>query len=308
MAKKEIEEIYYCTMQLDESCNNKKGVLKKGDFYISTNPVFFKNGRMHVCKACIKEFCYVDGVFSIERFKNILMLLDLPFLNKEFESALADKGETIGVYIKNLYLNHKGKVANDSDSGLGNLSNKNSEINDFEVTKEMFRVWGRGKTPEDYEWLEETYKEWTTKYKSDTLSEQKTFRFLTLKELEIMKGREEGKNVDKQEETYRKFMSDANVVPRDATASMDSEKQNVFSLWIKEVEKYKPAEYFEDKSIYEDFDGIKEYLNRFVYRPLKNLLTGSREFDIEYNVENEDIGDIESEDEENSLLEEEGEA
>lgn len=304
MAKKEeIQEFYYCTMQLENGCSNKKGVLNKSDFYVSTNPIFFRNGRMHICKACIKEFCYVDGIFSIERFKNILMILDLPFLIKEFESSLADKGETVGVYIKNLYLNHKGKISVDSDRESG-LSSEYDDINNFEITKEMMRVWGRGKPSEDYEWLEETYEEWTTKYKSDTLSEQKTFRFLTLKELEIMKGREDGKNVDKQEETYRKFMSDANVVPRDATASMDSEKQNVFGLWIKEVEKYSPAEYFEDKSIYDDFDDIKDYLNRFVYRPLKNLLTGSREFDVEYNVENEDESIVDIEDEESQEGEE----
>ena len=33
---------------------------------------------------------------------------------------------------------------------------------------------------------------------------------------------------------------------------------------------------------------IKDYYNRFILRPLKNLLTGSRDFDHEFNVENDD--------------------
>ena len=44
------------------------------------------------------------------------------------------------------------------------------------------------------------------------------------------------------------------------------------------------AEYFKDKSIYEDYDGILDYIKRFVFRPLKNLLTGTREFDKEFNI------------------------
>ena len=56
---------------------------------------------------------------------------------------------------------------------------------------------------------------------------------------------------------------------------------------LKDIENYKPCEYFEDKSIYEDFDGIGDYFNRFVLRPMRNLLTGSRDFDKEFMIEHE---------------------
>ena len=41
----------------------------------------------------------------------------------------------------------------------------------------------------------------------------------------------------------------------------------------------------------EDFDSLKEYLERFIFRPLKNLLIGTREFDGEFNVEEDSSGD-----------------
>ena len=58
------------------------------------------------------------------------------------------------------------------------------------------------------------------------------------------------------EETFRKLMSDANVTPRDANAANDPENKNILGLWIKDIERTRPAEYFNDKSIYKDYDGI----------------------------------------------------
>jgi hypothetical protein len=64
----------------------------------------------------------------------------------------------------------------------------------------------------------------------------------------------------------------------------------VYGAWVRDIEKYRPAEYFEDKKIYFDFDKIGEYFQRFTLRPLKNLLTGSRDFDKEFSIE-EDNGE-----------------
>ena len=58
--------------------------------------------------------------------------------------------------------------------------------------------------------------------------------------------------------------------------------------------------YFEDKKLYEDYDHIKEYIDRFLFRPLKNLITGSRDFDkefqsLELNDFDEDMDDEDNE-------------
>jgi hypothetical protein len=100
-----------------------------------------------------------------------------------------------------------------------------------------------------------------------------------------MKTRAQGKPVDKLEDTFIKFMNAANVTPKDANAIADLDNSNSLGVWIKDIEKYRPAEYFENKKKYSDFDNLMDYLNRFILRPLKNLLTGSRDFDKEFNVE-----------------------
>lgn len=295
MAKTQVKPIndntYYCIAQVSNKCRDKKGVLSNKDFYMASNSILFKNGKVNICKDCMKEYVYIDEQINIDRFKKVLMLCDLPFFSREFESALSDSKETIGTYMKNIYLNYKDKTWNDGEI------DKKIEINinpnsDFIVTKEMKKKWGNNYSIDDYEFLEDVYFEWCSKYKSDTLSEQKTFQFLTLKELEIRKAREQGSSTDKLEETYRKFSSDANVIPRDANAMNDSENLNTLGIWTRDIEKYRPAEYFKDKKVYNDHDNMKSYYERFVLRPLKNLLTGTREFDKEFNVEDEiDIED-----------------
>ena len=55
-------------------------------------------------------------------------------------------------------------------------------------------------------------------------------------------------------------------------------------MWIGDIERYTPAEFYQDKSLYKDADGIGSYASRFIFRPLKNLLTGSKEIDKEFNL------------------------
>ena len=51
-------------------------------------------------------------------------------------------------------------------------------------------------------------------------------------------------------------------------------------MFIKNIEETTPAEYYKDKELFKDFDSIEEYIKKFITRPLKNFITGSRDFNI----------------------------
>ena len=51
----------------------------------------------------------------------------------------------------------------------------------------------------------------------------------------------------------------AELKAEEADTSNDS-----FGKWIMEIEKYSPAEYYQDKKKYHDFFGIIEYIERFM--------------------------------------------
>lgn len=281
------------------SCGHRLLVRNAYNFYKSNNPIHNNEmcgGYAPICKGCLKELCMgSDNQININGLMYVLKFLNKPFIKDVYLKLLnSEGGFDLGTYLKdisfNAYVGLQFSDSDDSNSIKNNTVAKN-EIKD--ITSDIIIKWGQGYSKEDYKILEGMYDKWTEKYKSDTLAEQKTFKFLCLKEFEIMKFRSEGKPVDKLEDTYIKFMNAANVTPRDSIAS-DPDNMNSLGVWIQEIERTRPAEYFKNKKIYEDFDQLTKYLQRFIFRPLKNLLTGSRDFDSEFNVENlshqEEIG------------------
>lgn len=285
--KKDEEEVKlnYCTMQISEKCNEAKGMIPESEFYTSVAAEIYANGRYNICKNCMKEYVYDSkGEINLDRLKKILRIYDLPFLEKDFRSAITSKTETLGLYMRCMNLNRSDKTWLDSD-GL-NLSLENLKGEEpFTVTKKMIKKWGKGLSDEDYEDLEDIYKEWVSKHKSDTLAEQKTFKYIAMKEFDILKARETGGNVKDAEESLRKFMSNANVVPKEIKEVSSTDSEEAWGVFINIIEKVRPAEHYKDKKIYFDFDGLLDYLNRFVFRPLKNILAKTKEYDREFNVE-----------------------
>lgn len=282
--KKEVET-NYCTMQLSKKCKSKEGLLPVGEFYTATSP-FYINGRYNICKHCLKEYVYdSNGDINTNKLKNIFRIYDIPFFEKEWESALYDDKETIGVYFKNIYLNHKSQTWLDGDI----QENDKTKINTLNIDDEQLVArWGECWSMSELQWLERDYTDWLTHHDCEKLSIQKLVQMICIKELEIRNARQSGKATDKLEKSLMELMNSSNLTPRTMSAVNETDSSKIYGMWIKDIEQYRPAEYFKDKKLYEDYDGIMDYFNRFVLRPMKNLLTGSRDFDKEFMIENED--------------------
>lgn len=284
IVKNFLKDKNYCTMQITDKCKSSHGFLPESEFFTCVSPDIYSNRRFNICKDCASEYVYNgrDDI-DLDRFKKVLRIYDIPFLEKEMRSALT-KDKVIGAYMKNINLNHGNKTWLDSD-GLGvsldNLKNQDT----FVVTKEMIKKWGKGYNDEDYQLMEDIYEDWVSQNKSDTLAEKKQFKYIAMKEFDILRARERGDNTDKLEESLRKFMSNANVVPKEIKETISSEGEEAWGIWIKDIEKKRPGEVFGNKKLYFDFDGLLDYINRFMYRPLKNLLAKTKEYDKEFNVE-----------------------
>jgi hypothetical protein len=65
--------------------------------------------------------------------------------------------------------------------------------------------------------------------------------------------------------------------------------QETFSAFIKTIEENEPAEYFEDKKLFKDFDNLNFYFEKYILRPLKNFVINSRDFDVSAGTEEEDV-------------------
>lgn len=289
---------YYCTMQISKKCEEKQGVLEDSDFYRSYSS-FNKNGRYHICKNCIKEFVYdKNGELDIINFKAILKVFDMPFLNDVFNDASNAKGEFIGVYFKLINLNYRTLNWDASDD----KDNRNVDPNTDKITDgDLYDKWGNYPL-EDLNWLERNYNEWVTNHDCGKLATRKLIMTICIKELEMKKTREKGLSTEKLEKSWLDLLNSSNLTPRTMNYTNESESTKTFGIWLRDIEKTRPCEYFEDKKIYEDFDGIKSYIERFLFRPMKNLITGSRDFDKEFQpleFEDSDIDDVDDDDDEN---------
>ena len=70
----------------------------------------------------------------------------------------------------------------------------------------------------------------------------------------------------------------------------DNSNDECLGVTLASISQYTPEEYYQEKSLYKDFDNIGDYFDRFVKRPLKNLMFGTNERDKEYYVkEDNDI-------------------
>lgn len=86
---------------------------------------------------------------------------------------------------------------------------------------------------------------------------------------------------DKFTKSYRETFKQAGLKTIQET---DSSNDEVLGVTLSVISQYTPEEYYKDKKLYKDFDGLGEYITRFMFRPLKNLLTGSTDRDKEYHV------------------------
>ena len=70
----------------------------------------------------------------------------------------------------------------------------------------------------------------------------------------------------------------------------DNSSDECLGVTLASISQYTPEEYYKNKDLYKDFDNIGDYFDRFVKRPLQNLMFGTNERDKEYYVK--DSGDI----------------
>ena len=91
-------------------------------------------------------------------------------------------------------------------------------------------------------------------------------------------------------EQYRKSFEKAGLkTTRDTT---ETESFTV-GVNIETIEKYTPAEYYKNLSLHKDHDNIGEYIERFMLRPLRNLMYGTVDRDHEFYVkEEEDVNEF----------------
>lgn len=310
MSKKEIEKNpklaekngrFQCVLQCTGNCKRTKG-LRSVQYFSNIEHHLF--GYIPICKDCMNKFVLdKNGDVVLEKVDLLLRMIDMCFWEDIYEKASkayyeASEENDFGFmswYIRYLFLNSKeyepfGYINGQYPTIEVMFMDDTLDDEETRVLDEIKDFWGEGFTINEYRILEKKYAEWLNSTDSDKLSTRKMIKLICMKELEIERIRAKGGTTGKAEKELMDLMNTANLTPKTMSALNESESTKVFGVWLRDIEKYRPAEYYQDKSIYKDHDNIQGYFERFVLRPLKNLLCGTREFDKEFQeIEFEDI-------------------
>lgn len=155
---------------------------------------------------------------------------------------------------------------------------------DGSLDPEIVERWGSGIfTTDDYEALEMHY-QMLKRQNPNCDSNQEIF----VKDLCIIKWQQMNaiknhntNDYQKLTQLYHDTFNEAGLkVGQEAIEGGDS----TLGVTLETISKYTPEEYYQDQELYKDFDGLGEYFQRFILRPLRNLMYGTTDRDREYCV------------------------
>lgn len=129
---------------------------------------------------------------------------------------------------------------------------------EFEVTRQLVHKWGRGFTPDQYQYLEEEYQDWTIRNVCNTKAQEELFQNICLAQLDVRTARQNGGDVDKAQRALQGFMNSANILPKQTSDNILADTQT-FGTLLKKFEETRPIP--EPDPSWKDVDGIRKYMN-----------------------------------------------
>lgn len=294
------EELVYC-----RKCKENK---KTSEFHSALDNFLDSNGFFSVCKSCI------DNIFNgfmnssmndiNESIYKTCKVLNVLYVEKVVESVrlhISKSEEKERTYkIFSLYKSHLGRHLSLNQGVLGTfvespvIFSKGDTVDSIENETTEFKdylkiFWGNGLSVEDYNYLESELGRWKKTHSCSNAAEETLLREVCFTQLEIRKSRLEGNDPSTLIKRLQDLMKTANL----ASPVAASQSQDVFGVWIKEIETKTPAEWWEDNRIFKDVDGLMVYINDFIVRPIRNFIMSTRDFKIseEIGVEDDDINE-----------------
>ena len=249
------------------------------DKYMILLTALYSNNEEHA----LEHFCQqVDWVFDIEPLK---CAREISSDRSRVSHYAAKKNLNVGgrkTYIdtiKHNYEEEQNKIIS---------SKEQAKEQDVSIAAAAVDRWGVGFSEMDYKNLDEHYR-MLKKFNPNADNNQEIF-IKDLCNINMLKIRAL-KNGDSKEyanlvEQYTKTFKQAGLR---TVEEKDSSNDGTLGMTLATIAQFTPEEYYKDKQLYKDFDGLGEYFDRFVKRPLKNLMFNTDERDKEFYVKDDDI-------------------
>lgn len=291
------DEKYRC------SCCGFEYKKQEGNFNKSKSHIYRgNNGYMTICIKCISqlydgyvEFFDKDEDAAMERICQItdMVVDEVAWAASRKISATRSR---MSAYVSKLNLRQSAVGHTYSDTLIrrweAEVENAESikdieENEDIEISVETIRRFGMGFEEKDYDVMANEYESWVDKYGApEDKRQEELYVTMCYLKLNLQKAiRSDAAGVGTLANSYKGFIEAATTEIEDRKKKAEAEMElKPLGVMIRDIEQYCPAEYYKDTKLYEDFDSIGDYITRFMLRPLRNLLTGSKDVDKEFSL------------------------
>lgn len=288
------EDYYKCC-----TCG-KKYTKQSGNFSYSQSPLYKGNNSfLPICNNCLENLVeqYTELLGSQnEAIKRVCLHWDIYFSDSILNSTkkIDVNRSRIKCYVKNCNLfQNAGKTFDTylKEINEGIIQNV-EQIDEMKadgqtgITKAMFERWGQVST-EDIIALEDHYKMLKKQNPNCDNNQEIFIKDLCYTKLLQLKSFKDGNSGDFEKYTklYRDTFKQAGLK---TVQEDDGSSEKPLGVNASIISQYTPEEFYKGKQLYKDFDGLGEYFERHILRPLINLEYNDNKRDPEYNVGDND--------------------
>lgn len=285
------------------TCCGKSFKTQKGNFSKSASPLWKHNdGFVPICKRCADKYyeqliAYFTGNEE-KAMDRICQIFDWYYSDEAFGMTrkISMDRSRVGAYPSKMGLQHiKERGTTYLDTIKERASVVVSDYDEFEemkeqgetgITKAQINRWGLGFEETEYKQLDAHYKSLSDSIDSTDVVQDTLIKDLC--EIKILQIRARNKGdadtFQKLAKLYQDTLKSANLKVKGSDHSAMTDAEACWGNFIRDVENYTPAEIYQDRKLFTDFDTLKEYMERFVTRPVKNFFLGTREMDAEFSI------------------------
>ncbi|MCK9326944.1 MAG: hypothetical protein M0P69_15740 [Bacteroidales bacterium] len=289
------DDTIYC-----RKCQNYK---KPYEFYEATNLFLDTNGKMSLCRGCCQElYDYYYKIYGTlegamkATCRDLDVRFSMPILQQV--QSQVDTLTSRGKEAKAIFGYYKSKLGSTGKANEGldsfrfrdsdnlqdvSIGTTTGEIGEPNVDDMIF--WGQGFIETDYMFLNSELENWKATHKCDNQAELTLLKEICIKILTIRNKRAVKENVSSEVKELQDLFKTASVDPAKANVASAGKSHEAFGVWIKDVEQFRPAEWFEQQEKYVDMDGFKPYIQNYVVRPIKNFISGVRNFFVNDSID-----------------------
>lgn len=281
-----------------------------GNFLASSSPLFeANNGFTSICKTCAEKY-YLDTLlpaFEFDEARAIeVMCAIFDWYYSEDALTMARKaretqtnGVLCSIYAARRRLRQvqcKGSTYMDTIMQRREAASKiltldeasgqsvDPDANHVEIPEEVFRMFGPGYKPDEYEYLAEQYEDWTSRYEVNTKALEQCIQSLCVSQLNVRRAQQENnsKGAADAMKSFQEMLTTAKLSPKQTKEDQLGQTET-FGTLIKEWEKERPIP--EPSPEFADVDGIKKLVTVFFFGHLCKMFNIRNDYSQMYEDE-----------------------